>query len=205
MPEHPSNPDLRAADPKTQADFSYVLNVPEVDPGHTCLPIPDPPAGVAAGTNATLQLRYTADFDRPENQTFYACADITYVAAADFNPADVPCFNATDDQDVPAPTGTGIPSNLPGHGADGPPLDTPQQERRPASGAGLSGGAIAGAVVGSVAGFVLILGLGFLFYRERQRKNRLIRQRDSARGVKWAEEPGKGSVSAETIRMGNMS
>lgn len=70
---------------------------------------------------------------------------------------------------------------------------------------GLSSGGIAGVVVGVVAGVALVAGLGLLFYRERQKKNRLIRQRDSGRGVKWVEEPTKASASAETIRMGNMS
>lgn len=123
----------------------------------------------------------------------------------------MPCFNRTQDEDVPAPTATGIPTGLPGHGDDGPPLELPSEDDNgePAaavgSGSGLSGGAIAGIVVGVVGGLALIAGLALLFYRERQKKNRLIRQRDSARGVKWVEEPAKDSVSAETIRMGNMS
>jgi hypothetical protein len=202
---------LLKQDPQTQSDFGYVLNtapIAELDPGHTCLDIPNPPSTIAPGTNATIQIIYTADFDRPENQTFYACADITYVA--DFNPASIPCFNSTVPEDVPAPTSTGIPTNLPGHGDEGPPLELPSSE--PSSvpvtdgpGARLSSGAIAGVVVGVVVGLGLIAGLAFLFYRERQRKNRLIRQRDSARGVKWVEDPAKDSVSAETIRMGNMS
>lgn len=66
----------------------------------------------------------------------------------------------------------------------------------------LSKGAIAGAVVGAVVGFFAIVGLGVLFYRERQKKMRLERQRDSARGVGWrADVPGKDSVSAGSFRM----
>ncbi|KAK0727791.1 hypothetical protein B0T26DRAFT_822436, partial [Lasiosphaeria miniovina] len=188
-------------DPQTNADFDYFLNVApiaELDPGHTCLSVPGPPADTAPGANATIQIRYTADFDRPENQTFYACADITYVRAADFK-AQVPCFNATDDQDVPAPTTTGIPSSLPGHGDSGPPLVTPGATPTPAQassssgGVTLSSGAIAGAVVGAVAGVVLVVALALLFYRERQKKLRLEHQRDSARGVPWREDPPKDS------------
>ncbi|GAB1314485.1 hypothetical protein MFIFM68171_04695 [Madurella fahalii] len=207
-------------DPRTQADFGYILNtapIAEIDPGHTCFDIPNPPASIMPGTNATIQIQYTADFDRPENQTFYACADITYVA--DFNPNDIPCFNNTLDEDVPAPTATGIPTGLPGHGDNGPPLSLPSSDpssseggtagggsnNNSGSGGGLSSGGIAGVVVGVVAGVALIAGLGLLFYRERQKKNRLIRQRDSARGVKWVEDPAKDSASAETIRMGTMS
>jgi hypothetical protein len=199
-------------DPQNQSDFSYSLTtvpISEIDPGHTCFSIADPPPSTPEGTNATIQIKYTADFDRPENQTFYACADITYVAAANFNSADILCFNATDDEDVPAPTATGTPTNLPGHGAAGPPLDTPESDAQSGSesagAGGLSKGGIAGAVVGSVLGVALIAGLAFLFYRERQKKMRLVAQRDSGRGVKWVEEPGKDSVSADTIRMGNMS
>lgn len=201
-----------SSDPKSQSDFTYILNpvpINEVDPGHTCLSIADPPSDIAAGTNATIQLRYTADFDRPENQTFYACADITYVAAAGFNKADVPCFNATDDEDVPAPTATGTPTDLPGHGDNGPPLSssTATASAVPQDGGhGLSKGAIAGAVVGAVVGFAALVGLGVFLYRERQKRVRLERQRDSARGVGWrADDPGKDSVSAGSFRLGNLA
>ncbi|KAK3995011.1 hypothetical protein QBC44DRAFT_348490 [Cladorrhinum sp. PSN332] len=206
-------------DPKSISDFSSSLNIApitEIDPGHTCYTIPDPPFTITPGTNATLQLKYTADFDRPENQTFYACADITYILADEWEILlgdKIPCFNASDSvNDVPAPTGTGIPTNLPGHGDDGPPLAT--GTGLPSTGGGgevvkekggLSKGAIAGIVVGSLVGVGAIVGLGLLFYRERQRKNRLIKQRDSGRGVPWMEDPvGKASssqASGDSIRM----
>ncbi|KAK4464788.1 hypothetical protein QBC42DRAFT_317617 [Cladorrhinum samala] len=209
-------------DPKTQAEFSSALNIapiPELDPGHTCFTIPDPPFTITPGTNATLQLKYTADFDRPENQTFYACADITYVLQDTWQALHgdkIPCFNASDSENnVPAPTATGIPTNLPGHGDDGPPLSTgtgiPVQVGGTAGGNKLSKGAIAGIVLGSCLGLSLVVGLGLLFYRERQRKNRLIAQRDSGRGVPWVQDDavasGKNSTSqasGESIRMGNM-
>lgn len=54
----------------------------------------DPPAGTTAGRNATLQISYTADFGAPHNQTFYACADITYVDNPNFK-MPVPCSNTT--------------------------------------------------------------------------------------------------------------
>ncbi|EGS20913.1 uncharacterized protein CTHT_0027520 [Thermochaetoides thermophila DSM 1495] len=54
-----------------------------------------------------------------ESRTFYTCTDITFVDASQFNPASVPCFNATDSEnDVPPPTTTGTPTNLPDHGED---------------------------------------------------------------------------------------
>ncbi|KAK4189125.1 hypothetical protein QBC35DRAFT_381054 [Podospora australis] len=199
-------------DPKTQSDFDYILYnnpITEIDPGHTCFKIPDAPPGIPAGTNATIQIKYIADFDRPENQTFYACADIVYVPASAFDNDDVPCFNATDSEnDVPAPTATGKPTGLPGHGDDGPPLNpssVPPVSSGGSGSSGLSKGAIAGAVVGSIVGLAAIIGLAILFYRERQRKNRLIAQRDSGRGVKWVEDPAKPSTSAEDIRMGSVA
>ncbi|KAB5563152.1 hypothetical protein GE09DRAFT_1056865 [Coniochaeta sp. 2T2.1] len=202
-------------EPTSQQDFTYVLNpmpITEVDPGHTCISIANPPSNIAPGTNATIQLKYVADFDRPENQTFYACADITYVRASDFNMADIPCFNATSDEDVPAPTTTGIPDDLPGHGDNGPPLSSsPTAGASPSAepakgGVNLSKGAIAGAAVGAIVGFFALVGLAFLFYRERQKKMRLERQRDSARGVGWrAEDPGKDSVSAGSISLANVA
>ncbi|KAK5654909.1 hypothetical protein OQA88_6665 [Cercophora sp. LCS_1] len=190
-------------DPRTQSDFTYVLNpngITEIDPGHTCYDIKDPPFNIAAGTNATIQIQYTADFDRPENQTFYACADITYVAAENFNLAQIPCFNATSPDDVPAPTGTGIPDNLPGHGDNEPPLSSGVPSNEGGSN-GLGKGAIAGIVVGVVLGVSLIAGLALFWYREKQKRERLERQRDSGRGVAWVEDPPKDSASAGSFRM----
>ena len=72
----------------------------------------------------------------------------------------------------------------------------------------MSKGAIAGAVIGAVVGLGLIVGLGMLLYRETQKKKRLERQRDSARGVKWQEDPdvgGKDTAEAGSFRMGTMS
>ncbi|KAH6641085.1 hypothetical protein F5144DRAFT_506062 [Chaetomium tenue] len=208
-------------DPQSQSDFTRLTTapIPELDPGHTCLSLPDPPQALArAGVNATLQMRYTADFDRPENQTFYACADVVFVPATAFNPADVPCFNASDPVDVPAPTVTGEPTGLPGHGEAGPPLVEDDGGDGEGGGdgdggRGLSSGAIAGTVVGSVVGVALIVGLGLLFYRERERKKRLVRERDTGRAVKWVDDSqgrsqaGKDStsVAGESIRMGNLS
>ena len=87
----------------------------------------------------------------------------------------------------------------------------PVQVGGTAGGNKLSKGAIAGIVLGSCLGLGLVIGLGLLFYRERQRKNRLIAQRDSGRGVPWVQDdavaPGKNSTSqasGESIRMGSM-
>ncbi|KAM7187502.1 hypothetical protein V8F20_010951 [Naviculisporaceae sp. PSN 640] len=207
--------------PRTQEDFAFVTNpVPfkEIDPGHSCFYLPEPPSPISPGQVATIQLQYTADFDQPENQTFYACADIVYVLDDDFD-IPIPCFNATNStHNIPAPTATGIPTDLPGHGDDGPPLlpvdDVPSMSDGVSSGSGsrgatLSKGTIAGAVIGSVVGLGLIVGLGLLLYRERQQKKRLERQRDSGRGVKWMDDPDTvtsgASEGSNSVRMGKMS
>lgn len=68
-------------DPESQTDFTeqVVSNVTKVEPGHQCYKIASVPSTVTAGTNATIQLKYWADYEGEndgKNQTFYACADI---------------------------------------------------------------------------------------------------------------------------------
>lgn len=196
---------LNSPDPKSQSDFTYVLDpvpINEVYPGHTCLSVPNPPSDITAGTNATIQLKYTAEFGHPENETFYACADITYVAASSFDSGSVPCFNATEPDTSASTTRTGTSPTTTSATAS----TAPQTSEAKKSGATLSQAGIAGAVVGAVMGACAIVGLGVLFYRERQSKKRLERQRDSARGVGWrADDPGKDSVSAGSFRLGAVS
>lgn len=67
----------------------------------TLVTVPDAPRHIGSGANATLQIIYTADFDKPENQAFYACSDITYVLESAFSTT-IPCFNATE-----PPSGSG--------------------------------------------------------------------------------------------------
>lgn len=216
----PSNP---LPDPRSQSDFTPLTPpLRELDPGHTCLSLPPPPSSIAEGTNATIQVRYTADFDHPFDQLFYACADITFVRAASFDPTtiDQVCFNRTSPDDVPAPTATGVvPTDLPGHGENEPVVPGLSPTPEPVDGGkggGLSKGALAGVVVGSVLGASVVLGLGLLYYRERQKKERLERQRDSGRGVAWGGEDavpaagagvkGKDSGSlADTFRLSDIS
>lgn len=68
-------------EPTTQSEFSeqIVQNITEVEPGHQCYKIASLPSTATAGTNATIQLAYWADFEGEnggKNETFYACADI---------------------------------------------------------------------------------------------------------------------------------
>ena len=179
-------------DPKANSDFTTLIDAKamrEVDRGHTCVSTGDAPASVKNGTNATLQIKYIAQFDHPDNETFYACADITYVAVSDFK-EHIPCFNATEPPENNSGKGTSTPTAVPSDGK---------------SGAGLSGGAIAGVVVGSVAGVGLLLAAGLFIYRRKQQRLRNLRQQHSARGVKWDEQHGRDSNSNTSVRMQNLS
>jgi len=182
-------------DPRSNQDFEVLLpsqRIAALDDGHTCVSIPNPPSGIAPGSNATLQIVYISDFDEgPTNQTFYACADITYVAAADFTTV-VPCFNATEE--------TGATFN------HTKPTSTAEAAANVAAkNGGLSSGAIAGIVIGVVAGIMLLLTGAFFLYREKKKNNRLRRQRDSVRQVKVSDEAGKDSTSQSSIQLRNMS
>lgn len=72
---------LSPKDPTAQSEFSeqIVQNITEVEPGHQCYKIASLPSSASAGTNATIQLAYWADYEGEnggKNETFYACADI---------------------------------------------------------------------------------------------------------------------------------
>ncbi|KAJ9494291.1 hypothetical protein H2202_010215 [Exophiala xenobiotica] len=183
---------LTMPDPTSNEDFETVIaamRIPELDEGHQCYPIPDPPVDVEAGANATLQIKYTSDFDTDKNETFYACADITYVSTSQFT-YQVPCFNATvDDYNITEPGST---SSGTAAGASAT-ATTPSQSSGPSS-SHLSGGAIAGIVVGVVAGVTAFLAALFFCWRRTAHKKRL-RQQSSIRAVKW-DENTTGSPSA---------
>jgi hypothetical protein len=155
----------------------------------------DSPSSIGVGSNATLQIMYIADFDSPENQTFYACADIIYVEAADFN-IQIPCFNATESDGTSsshtaAPTSSTTSTAVPAQSGSGFSHD-------------LSGGAIAGIVVGVVVGILVAASL--LLYRERKQKNRLRRQLRSVRqGNGLDGQSGKDSISQGSIKLQNLS
>ncbi|KAM4066603.1 GPI anchored protein [Hirsutella rhossiliensis] len=182
------------ADPKANTDFSTLIDAKafrDIDPGHTCVPVADAPSSVRAGAKATLQIKYSAEFDKPEVETFYACADITYVEPARFTTA-IPCFNATEpssDQDL--------------DGGSSPSSDVfagPSEDRT-----SLSGGAIAGIVVGCVAGVVGLAVAALLVYRRKQQHLHMLRRQRSARGVKWEEQSGRDSNSNPSVKMQNLS
>ncbi|KIW75264.1 hypothetical protein Z517_12038 [Fonsecaea pedrosoi CBS 271.37] len=188
------------SDPTSNDDFEVVIpdtRIPELNEGHQCFPLPNPPADVEAQAPATLQIRYTSDFDTDLNETFYACADITYVPTSQFT-YQVPCFNATtEDFEISEPdseesTSTGS--------AAGATATAQVPEATESSSSGLSGGAIAGIVVGVVVGVASALALFFVLWRRRQQKKRLRQQETSIRNVKWEAQHGSGPASQASDR-----
>lgn len=188
----------KTTDPKSNSDFNKLIDMEtfkDIKLGHTCVTLPNAPSSVKNGTNATLQIKYIADFDKPENQTFYACSDITYVELSEFKEP-IPCFNATE----PTP---GDSTSKNGNGAaSSTPTPTPAAEKKSKS--GLSGGAIAGIVIGSIAGVALIAGAGLFIYRRKQQRLRLLRQQNSERGKWAATDAARDSQSQGSVRMNNL-
>jgi hypothetical protein len=190
-------------EPTSNADFTVLIppqNFRELLRGHTCVTVPDAPRTITPGTNATLQIVYIADFDKPENQTFYACADITYVLESDFSTDLGYCFNATE----PNSDNNGSGTNT---GGSGSATETPA----PTTGSGdsgkkgLSGGAIAGIVIGCVAAGAIAGAAAFFFYRRRQQQKRIDEMTKSSRNVAWEHPPpGKDSTSQNSVRLQDM-
>ncbi|KAL0937781.1 GPI-anchored protein [Colletotrichum truncatum] len=187
-------------DPKSNSDFTTLIkeqSVADLNPGHTCVDIPNPPSQITAGSNATLQIIYRADWDAPHNQTFYACADIRYVEAANFVTR-IPCFNATEpgEDDIAA---TAKPSSSSAAGNSGSSSSSGGGSK------GLSGGAIAGIVIGAVAGVALLIGAALFFYRRSQqqkRNSRLARMEENARNSEhW--NAAKDSTSQSSVQLQN--
>ena len=203
---------MSSTDPKSNSDFNTLIDAKsfrEMDPGHTCVSVGDSPDSVTAGDKATLQIKYIADFDKPYNETFYACADIKFVETAKFD-VEMPCFNATEPD---SEDGAGPDWNFHDHDDDdasSSPSSTSSPDaskggsKSGGGGSGISGGAIAGIVVGCVAG-VSLVALGLLIYRRKSQHLQEIRKQNSSRGVAWEEQVGKGSVSSASTRMQNMS
>ncbi|KAF2441073.1 hypothetical protein P171DRAFT_419191 [Karstenula rhodostoma CBS 690.94] len=166
-------------DPRTQEDFiddQVVSNVSEVDPGHQCYKLQHLD-GITAGTNATIQMEYWGEFEGENagnNQSFFACADITFVPAADFN-ATAPCFNVTS-SDFDAPSSSSSPTSSPSSSPDS--TSNPSSSGSQSSGGGLSTGAKAGIAVGSIIGGLALIGLVAL----------LMLRRGKAQGLKGKEE-----------------
>lgn len=190
----------KVLDPASNNDFETLIqdkSIADLNPGHSCVQVPDAPSSVSAGDNATLQIIYKADWDAPHNQTFYACADITFVSKADFS-FRIPCFNATepgDDDKAAGVTGEANPTATHLHEAS----ESSEAAEKSTGKGGLSGGAIAGIVVGSVVGVLLIAGAGLFFWRKKQqakRNSRIARMEDNARKHQLAADGSQPSLNA---------
>jgi len=143
-------------DPTTQSEFQSLIvgNVSEIVPGHQCYRTPNIPSSVSDGTNATIQLEYWSnDADGGHrNESFFACADITFVTVQDFT-IQIPCFNVTA-SDFITPTETA------------PAQST--QTVIASSDSGLTTGQKAGIAVGCILGAALIVGAAVFFAFRRK-------------------------------------
>lgn len=148
-------------------------NFPDLYPNHECYSIPNLPSNITSGSNATLQLSYQSTFDTDTNETYYACADITYVPLKGFTTT-VLCFNAS-----VTDTSTQTSST--------------SSETSSSNSSGLSGGQIAGIVVGSVVGAALIAGGLSLLWSRHQRNV----QRDKVVAVRMGDW---GNNAQKTMR-----
>ncbi|KAJ5742284.1 hypothetical protein N7533_011693 [Penicillium manginii] len=173
------------SDPTTNDDFESFIggsSISDIEPGHECYSVPNPSIDVEEGMNATFQIKYTSDFDTNKNETYYACADITYIPASKFT-YQVPCFNVTTDDFTAVSTTTAAGSTATAR-SDSTSVASETTQKSSGSGSGLSGGAIAGIIVASVA--TVAFGIALLFgYRRILQKYRFFRQKASVRNVDW--------------------
>lgn len=182
-------------DPATNDDFTTLLapsRIPSLDMSHACFNMPTFPSDASSGRNATLQLRYTAEYIDPnhshrlrrhtaENQTFYACADVTLVDPAVFT-FEIPCFNVTADAHGGSST-EGDDGHSHSHdeaddagtaaGESSEDGTQAQGSSKSSSSSGLSKEAIAGVVIGCVVGVGMLVSLGFYLYRRDRREKQI--------------------------------
>ncbi|KAI1748984.1 hypothetical protein F4782DRAFT_515301 [Xylaria castorea] len=175
-------------DPTVQSQFSQqVVSVPEVESGHQCYKVADIPDSVVAGSDATIQLEYWSNIDNElggRNQSFFACADITFVEAAAFT-AQVPCFNVTtSDFNLPESSSTATtykPNNT--GAADTADPDTSHSS----SPEGLTTGATAGIAVGVIVASLLVIGVVAFFVLRKRGKQTTDRENQSSQAKDMAE------------------
>ncbi|KAL4939958.1 hypothetical protein BDV06DRAFT_28394 [Aspergillus oleicola] len=180
--------------PSSNNDFETIVaqrRISDIEPGHMCYPVPNPGVDTEAGMNATFQIKYTSDFETDNNETYYACADVTYVPASKFT-YQVPCFNVTIDEFTPTnssdsdsdsgSSNNGSPGSDSSSSSSGAISQDSDTSNSKSDSSGLSSGAIAGIVVGCVAAAV-IAGVLLFGYRRLLQKYRSLRQKTSVRNV----------------------
>ncbi|KAH8691527.1 hypothetical protein BGW36DRAFT_388482 [Talaromyces proteolyticus] len=157
--------------PTSNDDFSTLVsssNFPDLKSGHECYSVPNAPSSVSPGSNATLQLSYISKGETDTNKTYYACADITYVALKDFT-IQVPCFNVSIDNPTAVTSSLAVGATAT---ATSTTAASTSSSTSDTGGSHLSGGAIAGIVVGTVVGGSLVLAALVILWRRRQQKAR---------------------------------
>jgi len=174
--------------PTSQTEFQDTQgNVTEMEPGHQCYPIKTDAGKVTAGSNATIQIEYQGN-DSGTHETFFACADITFVESATFDAKNVMCFNVGESEFIPAGTTPAVTPATIDTGASAAPTVTVENK----SNGGLSGGAKAGIAVGAIVGAALIAGLAFFALR---------RKRSVAKDAE--AQPPMGKVASRSASIGS--
>ncbi|KAI5803464.1 hypothetical protein DFH27DRAFT_49998 [Peziza echinospora] len=86
------------SNPTVQSDFTDFVGttISKLAEGHQCYKSKEISRDIEAGTNATIQLEYTAVDDNVK-KAHYACADIVFVATTSFTET-IPCFNVTSEE-----------------------------------------------------------------------------------------------------------
>ncbi|KAF1929505.1 uncharacterized protein M421DRAFT_59960 [Didymella exigua CBS 183.55] len=171
-----------------------------VSDSHQCYSI-DRLEDITAGTNATIQLEYWAEFEgenNGNNQSFFACADIvsspdqiTFVETVNLS-IQVPCFNVTsDDFNAPTPSSSSSTPTSTNQSTS----STPEQSS--GGSGGLSTSAKAGIAVGAIIGGLAILGAG-AFFLWRRGKNVGLKNKDAyeLRAKNLGNPTPQGSTSA---------
>lgn len=157
--------------PTTQSEFSDIHGIiSEFEPGHQCYGVPPIPSTVAAGSNATIQMEYWAN-DSNKNESFFACADITFVEAAAFT-IQIPCFNVTSsefEEATPSSSSTSVTSPTSTPASDSSPVDsTTTPVVKATSGGGLSAGAKAGISIAAIVAAIMAGAIAFFVIRRRR-------------------------------------
>jgi hypothetical protein len=181
LPSPPTNPSLTLLDPSNDTEFQVIVpssRIQALSYSHVCLDLPSLVPDATAGTNATLQLRYVAEYidsdhghhrrHLPVNETFYSCADVTLVTAEAFA-FDIPCFNVTgsyDEEDT---------EEEPGHSHDEDEDHDAEEghDDEDNGGSGLGKGDIAGIVVGSVVGAAVLATVAWYLWRRDRREKQV--------------------------------
>ncbi|TGO50449.1 hypothetical protein BCON_0183g00120 [Botryotinia convoluta] len=190
--------------PTTQSDFTsqIVHTISELDAGHQCYTTPDSPSDIEAGTNATIQLEYTSTYDGSGNETFYACADITFVEESDFTTR-VSCFNAT----VTGPSTEGIATSVATSAATSTATSTGSStasssttsDSSSSGSSGLSKSAVAGVAVGCTAGGLALVGLAVLLLMKKYSYKPRFRGREHVESVRLSTIDDKITLQKSSV------